>query len=450
MARALYLLGKMFLIKYSTTMKNLTLILSFLFIGWSVSASENSNLASTYTNYNDSFIFVEGGVEFAVYPNGEFDFYYNPRFRRGSSVHIATPNVNISYNSGYNYDPYIQYDDYGAVIQIENVPIYYDYYGRIIQAGNIYMDYNSFGRLARVGNLHVHYNRHHHITHYSGFINPYNRRYVYRPWHDYYRRPSVNVSIVFGRPYRAYYEPRRISYNKYVTVYNNYYKNNNRKRNFYRPSQKVRSYNYGSRTTSRRDISKVSTRSNSNYASSKQRTSRGNDYSKRRKSSSVYSDRGGRHDSRNISSKRQSRTYGDINERSTNSRGRSTRISKAEQKSQISSRDRSVRSSQQRDTRKTETINSRRVERPTSNSGKRSVQTRNTKRIERPAPTQRNRTIEKSRRNSERKSVSERPTRQRSSSVRTRSSSGSSRNQALRSKNSSRSRSSARNMNNKI
>ena len=92
----------------------------------------------------------------------------------------------------------------------------------------------------------------HHITHYSGYINHYNRRYVYRPWHDYYRRPNVNVSIVFGRPYRAYYEPQRISYNKYVTVYNNYYVTNKRKRNFYRPSQKIKSYNHGRRTSAKR------------------------------------------------------------------------------------------------------------------------------------------------------------------------------------------------------
>ena len=61
----------------------------------------------------------------------------------------------------------------------------------------------------------------------------------------YYRRPNVNVSIVFGRPYRAYYDPQRISYNKYVTVYNNYYVNNKRQRNFYRPSQNIKSYNHG-------------------------------------------------------------------------------------------------------------------------------------------------------------------------------------------------------------
>ncbi|MCM4156072.1 hypothetical protein [Gramella sp. AN32] len=226
-------------------MKKLTLIIAAIFLGLSVKAS----VASTLTpNYSDSFIFVEGGVEFAIYPNGEFDFYFNPDFRRGNSVHIASPNVNISYNSGYNYEPYVQYDDYGAVIQIETVPVYYDFYGRIVQAGDILIGYNSLGYVTNVGRMRVHYDRFNHFTHQTGFINSYNRAYVYRPWHDYYRRPQVNVSIVFGRPYRAYYAPYRMSYHEHVNIYNNYYVTGKRNRNFYRPSQTVDHYNYGERT----------------------------------------------------------------------------------------------------------------------------------------------------------------------------------------------------------
>lgn len=421
-------------------MKNLTHIIAFLFIGWSVSASVNSNTATTsYTNYNDSFIFIEGGVEFAVYPNGEFDFYFNPDFRRGNSGHFSSPNVNISYNSGYNYEPYIQYDDYGAVIQIENVPIYYDYYGRIIQAGDIFMRYNNFGRLARVGNLHVHYNNHHHITHYSGYINPYNRRYVYRPWHDYYRRPNVNVSIVFGKPYRAYYEPQRISYNKYVTVYNNNYINNQRKRNFYRPSQKVRSYNYGHRTSTKRNIAQVRTRSNTNIATSRQNATRSN-----------ATVRTGRTINRGTVNPKQSRNYSNRTEISTDSRGRSSSIDNTRQKRQISTRESSVRSPQ-RSTTKIESRSTSRVERPTSTTRGRAVQTRGNIRVERSAPATRSRTIEKSSGNSARNSSIERPTtRQSSSSVRKRSTSGTSRSQSIRSNNSSRSRSSARNVDNRL
>ena len=406
-------------------MRNLTFILTFLFIGWSVSASVNSRPAiTTYTNYNDSFIFIEGGVEFAIYPNGEFDFYFNPDFRRRNITHIASPDVNISYNSGYNYNPFVQYDDYGAVIQIENVPVYYDYYGRIIQAGNVLLRYNNFGRLAQVGNLRIHYNSHHHFTHYSGFINHYNRRYVYRPWHTYYRRPHGNVSIVFNRPYRAYYQPHRISYHNYVSVYKNYYVKNNSRRNFYRPSDRVNSYNYGTKTTSRRELSPE----RADVAYSREDVNRNRSYSDRNLRSAAESSRSRNYSEDNerstISRSTNNRTYSASTERSTNSRGRATDINNVLEKRQIS-RERAVRSS---DARSSETIQRR------SNSVK-------TERL-----AARSRSFEASSRSSERNSAVQRPTRQRSSSVRSRSSSGTSRSDGIRSKNSSGSRSSARNM----
>lgn len=337
-------------------MKKLTLLLlSILVSGWNATASEDSNQANRpFTTYNDSFIFVEGGVEFAVYPNGEFDFYYNPAFRRGSSFSIASPNVNISYNSGYNYDPYIQYDDYGAVIQVEDVPIYYDYYGRIVQAGNIVMNYNNFGMLASVGNLVMHYNPHHRFTHCTGYINSYNRRYVHRPWHDYYRRPSVNVSIVFNRPYRAYYQPRRVTYAQYTTIYNNYYSKHPGKRNFYRPSQKVKSYHYGDRVTTRRAIGPTN-RSNYNSQQSRSRVADRSVYQSNKSRSSNSSGRSAdvyssRNKGRTTQSSRSSsdRVYSGKAERSTNSRGRSSSVISSERKSDVSRPSTSSRSSSTR------------------------------------------------------------------------------------------------------
>lgn len=232
-------------------MKNFTLILFFLLVGFLATANTAKSSLSPF-NYGESFIFVEGGVEFSVYPNGEFDFYYNPQFARTSVVHIPAPNYNISYNSGFNYDPFVQYDDFGAVIQIENVPVYYDYYGRIVQAGNVFLNYNSRGQLIRVGNMHIRYNRFNQPVKYIGFINSYNPRYVYRPWHRYYVRPHQSYRVVYYEPYRAYYEPYRVDYGQYLNYYetNNYYVNRD---NFYRPGQQVNSYNHGRRTEVQRE-----------------------------------------------------------------------------------------------------------------------------------------------------------------------------------------------------
>lgn len=233
-------------------MKNFTLIFAFLFAGVSASAN-TAKFSSAPYNYGEAFIFVEGGVEFAVYPNGEFDFYYNPRFLNTSIVHISSPRNNISYNAGYNYDAFVQFDDFGAVIQIENVPVYYDHYGRIAQAGDVVIRYNNSGRIARVGGMQVRYNRFNQPVRYIGFINHYNTRYVYRPWHDYYMLPHANNRVVFYDPYRAYYEPVRMDFYSY----NNYYQNDNyyyNKSNFYRPGQPVAAYNYGRRTTTQSPV----------------------------------------------------------------------------------------------------------------------------------------------------------------------------------------------------
>lgn len=221
-------------------MKNLIFIFSILLLGVAAKAAPNSGENFHRRGYDGSaYIFVEGDVEFSVFPDGQFDFVYvGPQ--KGSSVSINTPNVNISFNSGYDYDAYVQYDDYGAVIQVENVPIYYDYYGRIIQAGNVEIQYND-RRIVRVGGLHVFYNNYGYFSHCTGVINVFNPYYVYRPWHVYYAPPIYSHCIVYDMPYRRYYRPVRYSYHEHIV----YYKNRNRvvyhngRRDFYRPGTRV-------------------------------------------------------------------------------------------------------------------------------------------------------------------------------------------------------------------
>ncbi len=211
-------------------MKRFTLFLSaLLLLGVTGQAETTNNLedsstANTYVKgYNgNAFIFVEDGIEFSIFPDGQFDFYmqnYGPNVNAGNQ----SSNVSISYNKGYDYSAYVQYDDYGAIIQIESVPIYYDYYGRISQAGDVRINYNNYGRISRVGGLYIHYNRYNRYSHSSGYINSWNRHYVYRPWHQYYILPSINFCIVFNRPYRQHYRPVRYAYTQ--PYYNNYRRN---------------------------------------------------------------------------------------------------------------------------------------------------------------------------------------------------------------------------------
>eukprot|EP00657_Telonema_sp_P-1_P004467 TRINITY_DN20350_c0_g1_i1.p1 TRINITY_DN20350_c0_g1~~TRINITY_DN20350_c0_g1_i1.p1 ORF type:complete len:145 (+),score=15.53 TRINITY_DN20350_c0_g1_i1:158-592(+) len=99
---------------------------SILLMGFSANATSIEDENNNRRGYDgNAYIFVEGDVEFSIFPDGQFDFVYvGPQ--SGSRVAISSPNVNISFNSGYDYEAYVQYDDYGAVIQIESVPIYYD------------------------------------------------------------------------------------------------------------------------------------------------------------------------------------------------------------------------------------------------------------------------------------------------------------------------------------
>lgn len=196
---------------------------------------------STSYNYGQRFIFVEGGVEFSVFPDGQFDFVYLGRKRASNfSLQIGSPNVNISFNAGYDYDMYVQYDMYGAVIQIENVPVYYDVYGRIVQAGNVHISYKGW-HLVRIGGLFVHYDHYGHYSHYSGFINRWNRHYIARPWHRYYVRPVYSHCIVYDFPYRRHYDPIRYSHTHHLKYFKKRggAKHYNGKRDFYRPGSRT-------------------------------------------------------------------------------------------------------------------------------------------------------------------------------------------------------------------
>lgn len=211
--------------KKQKPMKQLALFFTTVFfIGTSVNAEiattiNNSLYASKHKGYGNSFIFMEGNIEFSVFPDGQFDFYV-PNYGPKGSLSINTPHLSFSFNTGYDYGPYVQYDDYGAIIQIENVPIYYDYYGRISQAGNVKIHYNNFGRVSRIGGLYVYYDKHHRFTRYTGYINAYNRTYVYQPWHHYYTVPVYEYRVVYTKPYRKYYKPVRYTY--YRPYVNNY------------------------------------------------------------------------------------------------------------------------------------------------------------------------------------------------------------------------------------
>lgn len=188
-------------------MKKLTLVLASVF-AISAQSMAHGNGHASINSYADAFVFDEMGVTFSVYPDGEFDFYLAGNQQ---ATTVSNGYVNVTYNSGYDYNPYVQYDDFGAVIQVENVPVWYDYYGRVNQIGDVMISYRD-RRVCRVGGLQVYYNNSGYYAYHTGFINTWNPYFVYRPFYACFARPAVNLCFVRISPYRQYYTPVRYTY----------------------------------------------------------------------------------------------------------------------------------------------------------------------------------------------------------------------------------------------
>lgn len=98
------------------------------------------------TKYYNSVSFVERGIQFDVFLNGDFDFEAVRRNYRYNKRRNRRGNIRIS-------------RDYkGRINRVGNVSIRYDYRGNVRRIGSILIQYRR-GRLSDVGNLRISYNR---------------------------------------------------------------------------------------------------------------------------------------------------------------------------------------------------------------------------------------------------------------------------------------------------
>jgi hypothetical protein len=171
-------------------MKKITLLVvaSILLVGNLALASENpvfsdnTNRRGYYIDYRDAepIIFRERGIEFMLFPNGEFDFNTRPS---GPRYHVNGTN-GAPGTRGY-YGPSergirVEHDNFGRVRRVGNVYINYDAFGRLKRIGTIYMSYNSFA-VTKIGNMRIVYDRRGRIVDVFGFINYANSGYEYNP-----------------------------------------------------------------------------------------------------------------------------------------------------------------------------------------------------------------------------------------------------------------------------
>jgi len=182
--------------------KILFLIATVLISSAAIASSTN------YNRYDKPFIFIENGIEFAVFNDGQFDFnIINPN---QLNFNLNTRNIDFSFNTGHNYNSFVQYDAFGAVIQIENTPVFYDNFGRVTQIGATHMYYNRFGYASRIGNLYISYTNYGVYRGHRGFINSY--QCTFSPRHNYYRLPPRNRCVINTNPYRRNYIAHRSKY----------------------------------------------------------------------------------------------------------------------------------------------------------------------------------------------------------------------------------------------
>jgi len=140
--------------------------------------SENG-LTNRY-RYAQPIKFVERGVEFFIFQNGEFDFNTHPvafnRTRRSSiNTTFGAPRVRTRGNRYYtrNVGVRVEHDRNGRVRRIGNLFVNYDRYGRVKRIGSIYMRYHyRHGKVKQVGGLYLKYNRRGRLIRQYGNVKP--------------------------------------------------------------------------------------------------------------------------------------------------------------------------------------------------------------------------------------------------------------------------------------
>ncbi|NQY29191.1 MAG: hypothetical protein HRT69_06950 [Flavobacteriaceae bacterium] len=166
--------------------KNIVLLALLLGVFTFANTNEVANYKQTNSletgryGYAQPLKFIERGVEFFVFPNGEFDFNTHPRHHRsrgyghGVSINIshgAPRSFRASYHGNHHSDRgvRIEHDHLGRVRRIGSVFINYDSHSRIKRIGSVYMNYHHH-LLANIGGLHIYYSRNGRIHRTTGAI----------------------------------------------------------------------------------------------------------------------------------------------------------------------------------------------------------------------------------------------------------------------------------------
>lgn len=131
--------------------KRIFMILGMLMMVSTIEAKNNEALFdknSMIYAYDNAVNFIEKGVEFYIFTNGDFDF----------NTHYSDLYYNNNRRRFRNNDIRIERDYSGRIYKIGNVFINYDTRGNVRRVGNVLINYRR-NRLRNVGNLTVKYDR---------------------------------------------------------------------------------------------------------------------------------------------------------------------------------------------------------------------------------------------------------------------------------------------------
>ncbi len=164
--------------------KGLLFILGMLMMVSTAEASDGVKTSSKmgYYKYRNAkpIQFVEKGIKFYIFPNGELDF--NTHSRTRYSTRYMHRNGNRYNRRTSSHRVHISRDYYGRVRRVGSVFINYNRYGKVSRVGSVFIDYYH-RKMTNVGGLRIRYNRFGEVA-YFGHVKP---RFSYRNYdYDYF------------------------------------------------------------------------------------------------------------------------------------------------------------------------------------------------------------------------------------------------------------------------
>ena len=154
--------------------KSILLVTCIFLLGNTAIASEQKIISEKSSsnfenNWKEPIVFVERGIEFYVFLNGQFDFNTRPTKSQTYYRNGRRNTVSMHYGGGNNQGVLIQKDGFGRIRRIGNVFMNYDNRNRIKRIGGVFMNYNPFG-LEQIGGLRIVYNRRGQVINFLGSV----------------------------------------------------------------------------------------------------------------------------------------------------------------------------------------------------------------------------------------------------------------------------------------